>query len=168
MAIKKCHDCGKELSTSAKACPHCGAPQARRTSLVTWVVVAVVGYMAYSCASVMGDLPGGTVGTGATSTTSAPTCSAKDFTISDLKGKREYDYLTITARLHNGCKIAAGAQIKVSTYDAAGTLIDTKDIWPASVRNIEPGGHENFKTMFRDTKGTKNFDTQVLSVKVWK
>ena len=26
MAMKKCPDCGKEYSTSAKACVHCGAP----------------------------------------------------------------------------------------------------------------------------------------------
>jgi hypothetical protein len=24
MAIKKCKDCGKEVSSSARACPHCG------------------------------------------------------------------------------------------------------------------------------------------------
>ena len=25
MALKKCKECGKEISDSAKACPHCGA-----------------------------------------------------------------------------------------------------------------------------------------------
>lgn len=27
MALVKCLECGKELSTDAKACPHCGAPK---------------------------------------------------------------------------------------------------------------------------------------------
>jgi ABC-type ATPase with predicted acetyltransferase domain len=26
MALKKCHECGAEISTAAKACPKCGAP----------------------------------------------------------------------------------------------------------------------------------------------
>lgn len=25
MAIQKCHECGKDVSTTAKACPNCGA-----------------------------------------------------------------------------------------------------------------------------------------------
>jgi len=25
MALKKCHECGQQVSTSAKACPRCGA-----------------------------------------------------------------------------------------------------------------------------------------------
>lgn len=25
MALKKCKECNKEISTTAKACPHCGA-----------------------------------------------------------------------------------------------------------------------------------------------
>lgn len=27
MALVKCLECGKELSSDAKACPHCGAPK---------------------------------------------------------------------------------------------------------------------------------------------
>ncbi len=27
MALLKCNDCGKDVSTEAEACPHCGCPQ---------------------------------------------------------------------------------------------------------------------------------------------
>lgn len=26
MALKPCRECGREISTAAKQCPHCGAP----------------------------------------------------------------------------------------------------------------------------------------------
>lgn len=26
MALKPCHECGKEISNTADKCPHCGAP----------------------------------------------------------------------------------------------------------------------------------------------
>ncbi len=31
MALKKCSECGKEISTEAKDCPHCGKPQRKKT-----------------------------------------------------------------------------------------------------------------------------------------
>lgn len=31
MALVKCPDCGKEVSTEAKACPHCGRPSTSST-----------------------------------------------------------------------------------------------------------------------------------------
>ena len=44
MAMTKCKECGVEVSTKAKECPKCGAPVKRKTSLVTWLVVALVGF----------------------------------------------------------------------------------------------------------------------------
>lgn len=44
MAIRPCKECGKDISTSAPACPHCGA-KPRRTSLFTWIVAAFLGLM---------------------------------------------------------------------------------------------------------------------------
>jgi hypothetical protein len=37
--LKKCAGCGAEISKKAKACPHCGNPSAKRTSLITWFVL---------------------------------------------------------------------------------------------------------------------------------
>lgn len=41
MAMTKCKECGAEISTTAKACPHCGAKQ-RRTSLLTMALAVVL------------------------------------------------------------------------------------------------------------------------------
>ena len=37
MGIKPCRDCGKETSTEAKACPHCGATAPTREKSGDWV-----------------------------------------------------------------------------------------------------------------------------------
>ena len=42
MALKPCHECGKQISTTAKACAHCGAPPEKKTSTVTWAVLALI------------------------------------------------------------------------------------------------------------------------------
>jgi hypothetical protein len=50
MALTKCKECSKELSTTAKACPHCGAEPPKRTSLLTWLVAIIIAYIVFSCA----------------------------------------------------------------------------------------------------------------------
>lgn len=41
MAMKACRDCGKEISTTARACPHCGA-KVPRTKWWLWVPLGLV------------------------------------------------------------------------------------------------------------------------------
>ncbi len=55
MALTKCRECGKEISTEAVTCPHCGAPtgrQAKRTS--GCAVVIAVGLLALVYAMLTG------------------------------------------------------------------------------------------------------------------
>lgn len=40
MAMVKCKECGGQVSSSAKACPTCGAAPPKRTSAFTWIVSA--------------------------------------------------------------------------------------------------------------------------------
>lgn len=51
MAIKPCRECGKEVSTEAQSCPHCGCAQPVKKSIsaLGWVAVIAVGLIAYSC-----------------------------------------------------------------------------------------------------------------------
>lgn len=42
MTLIKCKECGEEISQKAEKCPHCGAPQKKKTSLLTWLVAVVV------------------------------------------------------------------------------------------------------------------------------
>lgn len=42
MALIECKECKTKISTEAKTCPSCGAPAPKKTSLLTWLVVAVI------------------------------------------------------------------------------------------------------------------------------
>ncbi|MES2661810.1 MAG: zinc ribbon domain-containing protein [Pseudomonadota bacterium] len=48
MALVKCKECSEEVSTSAKACPKCGAKVPKKTSLFTWLVVLLIIFILYS------------------------------------------------------------------------------------------------------------------------
>jgi hypothetical protein len=68
MAMKTCKECGKEVSSSAKTCPNCGAKQG--TGCIK------IGFIAFGVLVVLGViviLRGG--GDKSTSTSSAPTAS---------------------------------------------------------------------------------------------
>jgi hypothetical protein len=39
MALGKCKECGKEISSQAKACPHCGAKQRNKAAAVAVVLI---------------------------------------------------------------------------------------------------------------------------------
>jgi RNA polymerase subunit RPABC4/transcription elongation factor Spt4 len=48
MALVKCKECGEQVSTSAKACPKCGAKPPKKTSVLTWIVLVIVIFVVYS------------------------------------------------------------------------------------------------------------------------
>ncbi len=47
MALIKCKECGAEVSSKAKTCPKCGVKVEKKTSIVTWLVLGLVVYVAY-------------------------------------------------------------------------------------------------------------------------
>jgi hypothetical protein len=48
VALVKCKECGEEVSTKAKACPKCGAWLPKKTSIVTWGVLALILFAIYN------------------------------------------------------------------------------------------------------------------------
>ncbi|MBA3018962.1 MAG: zinc ribbon domain-containing protein [Desulfobacteraceae bacterium] len=42
MALKKCKECGKEVSTKAKECPSCGAPVKSSSSIGCLTIIAII------------------------------------------------------------------------------------------------------------------------------
>lgn len=46
MALTACKECGKEISTKAEVCPHCGAKPKKKTSMFTWIVAGFIGFAA--------------------------------------------------------------------------------------------------------------------------
>jgi hypothetical protein len=50
MALIKCKECGKEVSSEAKTCPYCGAKPKTKTSLFTWVITVIAGFFVFNAA----------------------------------------------------------------------------------------------------------------------
>lgn len=48
MALTDCKECDHEISKKAETCPHCGAPQKRKTNLFTWVIVIVLSFWLFA------------------------------------------------------------------------------------------------------------------------
>jgi len=44
MALTKCLECGKEISTEAKTCPHCGTPKPHKSKIVKKYFLLLVLY----------------------------------------------------------------------------------------------------------------------------
>lgn len=45
MALRKCKECGKDVSTKAKSCPNCGAIAKKQTSCLTYFVAIFLIYV---------------------------------------------------------------------------------------------------------------------------
>lgn len=43
MAMTKCHECKKDISSTAAACPHCGAKPKPKTSGCAWIAAVIIG-----------------------------------------------------------------------------------------------------------------------------
>jgi len=76
-------------------------------------------------------------------------CSLSNIKITLVKAKFESPcgdnkckpILKGVATLENNCSDAIGVEIKITSYDKLGSPISTKELWPASVRNIPPGSY---------------------------
>lgn len=104
-------------------------------------------------------------------------CSASDFRVENFRATVYDDCrrtpcpaLKLTGKLKNNCKIAAGAQIKITAEDARGIVIDTTEGWPASIRNIAPGESYAFDLgpLMTYRPNMKNFQVQVISARTWR
>lgn len=51
MALVACKACGNPISRNAPACPQCGEPAPKRTSLFTWLIAGLFAYLAFQCAT---------------------------------------------------------------------------------------------------------------------
>jgi hypothetical protein len=168
MALVNCHDCGKPISRNALICPQCGVKPKKKTSIVTWVIGGIVLVVVFRTCTVMNEraVPSDTAAA-VSSLTIKPSCDAANFIVKNIKSRREYDHAIFTATVTNTGPTACGVQLKASTYDKAGAVVNTSDFWPASVRNIEPGANENFQSFLRFDPAVKTVEIVPISARVW-
>lgn len=51
MAMIKCRECKTEISSKAKTCPSCGAPNKKRAGIVTYTMLAAIGVIIFMTAT---------------------------------------------------------------------------------------------------------------------
>ena len=160
MALTTCKDCKKSVSTSAKTCPHCGAPIKGRgviSSLARWFVILLVivpvGIAIFIAVNRTQDAEEPASQVSAQDEARSPGFVAKACSLSDIEIKsiraRFVDecsrspciYLKGVAVLTNKCADPIGVQVKITAYDASRNPMATNELWPASVGNIPPGDY---------------------------
>jgi hypothetical protein len=90
-------------------------------------------------------------------------CGVSSFAVDKLRARGVH----ITGRLLNNCDLAAGAQVKITTYDKAGSILSVDDIWPASISNIPAHSTFPFEWLMTGASGVDTFTVAVTSVKTW-
>lgn len=59
-------------------------------------------------------------------------------------------------------------QIKITGYDKKGAPMATRDLWPASVKNIPPGDYTfSLDTWLDYEPGMKSFELEPIDIKRW-
>jgi len=97
-------------------------------------------------------------------------CAPTDFAIKDFKpSAATASRISLRGELVNNCAAASAAQIRIDIKDDAGSVIQSKQAWPAGTSNIAPGSTVNFDLgrMFRYQSGMSSFTVSVVDVRTW-
>jgi hypothetical protein len=105
--------------------------------------------------------------------TSAQACSLADISVKLTTVRfdklRHGTYLKGTAVLTNQCQVAVGVQIQIVGYDKENAPVATRELWPASVRNIPPGEYIFSIDQWLDYEpGMKRIALKPVDIRHWK
>ena len=103
-------------------------------------------------------------------------CTLSDISIKSVKAKfidecktRKCISMKGVAVLTNRCSEPIGVQVKITGYDKTGAPVATRELWPASVRNIPPGDFTFSLNQWLDYDSEmKKFDVVPVAVKQWR
>jgi hypothetical protein len=75
-------------------------------------------------------------------------CNVSDIAIKSMKAgfvdectRTPCIYMKGVAVLTSNCAESVGVQVKITGYDGSGAPLATRELWPASIRNISPGDY---------------------------
>lgn len=70
--------------------------------------------------------------------------------------------------LHNGCPVPVGVQLQFTALDASGRPVATRELWPASTRNIPPGDYTFSLDTWADyDPRIKSFTAKAIDTRAW-
>jgi len=100
-------------------------------------------------------------------------CTIKDFAIENftpgLASVGSSTRVTLRGDLVNHCAEAAAGQIRIDIKDDKGTVLQTKDVWPAGTGNVAAGDRVHFDVgrLFRYKDGMSAFTATITDVRIW-
>ena len=188
MAIIKCKECGKEVSTTAKSCPGCGAPTKKPSRALLLVAILGVMFLLAPLVSEEADrLITIFAGPGTQAVQSEQprssqrqnpdTCDPSQMEILSFNervetygSRNQFTRLKLLTEIGNGCSVAAGPQVQITVRDDAGNVIETANVWPHSVNNIPPGGTiaADLGSSVSYSDDNAAYEAHVISVREWR
>ena len=117
-----------------------------------------------------GDAPVAMLATAPASARSpgAAGCKTSDIVVDKLRSDSSTKgYIKITGRLTSNCADDIGVQIKITTYSKADDIISSRDIWPASIKNIPAKSEWPFEWIDASAPVSR-FTVNVIDVKAWR
>ena len=143
MAIRKCKECGADVSSSAKECPQCGKDQRNffmKHKIITFVLIVVV------IAGIGGALGGNN--TNPTNSRTSTSITSEKFTLKEghtgSSDKYGISYTIECSIQNNTNKQYSYVQVTFNLYDADGAQIGTA---LANINNLEANGLWKFKAI---------------------
>lgn len=150
--VIKCKTCAKEISSSAKACPGCGAKNKKPIYKRVWFIVIVFFVLIGAISSMGEDNSTSDNGTTVSGQVENPTTKKEKF---ELVGEVEQEtdqfatYLKGVIKNNSG-KACSYVQVTFNLYDAEGNQIGTA---LDNINNLEADGKWKFKAMGIDVDG---------------
>lgn len=78
-------------------------------------------------------------------------------------------YMKGVAVLTNRCSEPVGVQVQITGYDKSGAPVATRELWPASVRNIPPGDYTFSLDQYLEyDPAIKRFGLKAVAVRQWR
>lgn len=138
MALKKCKDCGSEVSKKAKSCPKCGSPQKPSTSKFTWVVGGLFAIVVLNMVFSSGGDHEASTTTTTTTKTERPPAAYKAVTLENVSFSLESNVFLLNTLVKNDNQFPVGdILVRCTTYGQTNTALSRLDY---TVRQIVAAG----------------------------
>lgn len=142
MALINCKECGNQVSTQAKNCPTCGAKMPKQTSVITWIIVGIIGVVVM--ANIFGE-SNNSDGSSASSPISDKQQALNDVKLDFNWSKGGFDSIMMVDLKvqNNGQRDIKDFEVTCEHQSNSGTKIDSNDRVVYEV--VKAGETKNFK-----------------------
>ena len=154
MALKKCKECGNEISKKAKECPKCGEPQGpKEYSLGKLIMVLLLGWFLYAMFTTDYTSPTSTASSSSSSKSGSNTNvpSTPSLEVQSFNCVKEHSYVYVRGEVKNISSqklenVMAVGEFRTKSGDLVKTedaLLEYNPIMPGQTSPYEAGGTDN-------------------------